>query len=270
MTATKARPVDPNIGRPSNGAVFRFLSGAVLSFDPQVNRDVDLAWVADLARRYDRANVGTLVVSARANGQYIVIDGQHRVLAARDALQGDTEFHCDLRYGLTVADEAALFLELNKRRQVSPVDRFRKSVVAGHEPETSIDAVLNSLGIGMTRHVGPRTVGGPRAVTSLQRKGGDALLALTISTALEAWPNDADGLCEEILRGLGEVLHRHRDEIDVRTFARRLKTRKTAGGLRGQAKTAASIHGGALWNHVADALVSAYNHGRRNKLPRWA
>jgi hypothetical protein len=270
VTVTAAYQINPDVGRPSNGAVYRYISGALLNFDPLVNREVDLAWVADLARRYDPANVGTLVVSARSDGNHVVIDGQHRVLAARDALQADAEFHCDLRYGLTVAQEAALFLELNKRRAVSPIDKFRKHVIAEHEPEVSIDKVLENLGIGMQRHVGPRAVGGPRAVTAIHRKGGDALLALTLSLALEAWPNDSDGLCEEILRGLGEVLHRHGDEIEVTGFAHRLKTSKTAGGLRGQAQTAKGMHGGNLWTHVADTLVSVYNYRRQNKLPRWS
>jgi hypothetical protein len=267
MTATA---IDPTLGQPVDGAVFRSIRADQLQLDPLVNRAVDVAWVSQLARNFDPTNVGTLVVSLRADGTAVVIDGQHRKLAAVDALRPDFEFHCDVRYGLTVPEEAALFLELNKRRNVSPVDHYQKAVVAGREPEVSIAAVLDGLNLRVDKKTALRTIGGPRVLRALHAKGGDELLALTLGTALEAWPEDRDALREEVLRGLGEVLHRHREDLDLPNFVHRLQTRKTPAGLRGEAATGRGIHGGTLWTYVAESLVNVYNRGRRNHLPRWS
>ena len=84
-------------------------------------------------------NSGTLDVSYR-DGRFYIIDGQHRYYAAR--ANGIEKLLCIVRVGLTVEDEARIFVELNtSRKPPKPFDIYKANIRNGNEeiPEVKVD-----------------------------------------------------------------------------------------------------------------------------------
>lgn len=89
--------------------------------------------VAEIAADWDPSGVGTITVSRRHDGSLWVIDGMHRVAAAR--LLGETHLPAKLFVGLTLEGEALMFQRLwgwreqglgrQRRREGRDDDRLR-------------------------------------------------------------------------------------------------------------------------------------------------
>lgn len=257
-------------GASMNGSPVRLIPARDLKLDPRVNRSIDRAWVVRLARSWDASLTGTLVVVARSDGDLIVVDGQHRYLAALELPDPDFMFRCDVRYGLSRAAEHALFLGNNTRRNVHSIDKFKAAVGAGWARESEIQAEVERHGLTIGMRATPQNIGGVRALTTLHARGGTELIGATLDTILAAWPGDADAFAEEILRGVGELLYRYDGEVDREGLVANMRKSASPGGLRGQAKSIRSMRGHPLWEHVADLLVDLYNLRRRShKIAPW-
>lgn len=107
--------------------------------------------IVKIAENWDWRLCLPLIVSRR-QGQLFVIDGQHRLEAAR--LRGDIRdmpvvvFDIDDPKG-----EAELFVQANRsRRAMSPLDDFHAAVVAGDAKSTAINDVVIEAGLVVGRH----------------------------------------------------------------------------------------------------------------------
>jgi hypothetical protein len=103
-----------------------------------------------IERGFDPALVGTLVVSRRDDGTQAVVDGQTRAAAIR-TLAGEgkvtSTVPCLVYVGMSQADEASLFVRLQKeRRGMHSYERFRAALVAGDPEAIAIKAICDRLG----------------------------------------------------------------------------------------------------------------------------
>ena len=94
-------------------------------------------------------------------------------------------------------------------------------------------------------------------------------LKRTLGICLESWGNGSDSFNGDIVVGLGHVMLRHGDTIDVDKMVRKLK-QYPGGPLRllGNAKGLRAASGGTVANAVATVIVNLYGHGRGG-LPHW-
>src|ERR1700685_1634639 len=97
--------------------------------DERVNtRPVDLVWVAKKAADFHPEGLGKLIVSRRADGTIIVIDGQNRAALCRKAgwkgWGGDSRIECEVHVGLTLIEEAGLFSILAGHRSFTAISKF--------------------------------------------------------------------------------------------------------------------------------------------------
>lgn len=112
-----------------------------LRIDTAVQRhEPDMKRVAKLAEEWEDSLVGLLLVSVRDDGDMVVLDGAHRMLAARQ--RGITSLDAEVFFHLTTADEAALFGGRNDRLKVSPLDHWRVRRLRGDKTVLAIEAVL--------------------------------------------------------------------------------------------------------------------------------
>lgn len=110
----------------------RFPAAAFVT-DPRVQRPEDPTWVAELIRLFDPHQVGVITASLRADKKMVVLDGQHRLLAAKGSGNSNLMVTCRLIHGvqedkrvrtLTLEEEAALFITLNHSKRVSAAAQF--------------------------------------------------------------------------------------------------------------------------------------------------
>ena len=81
-------------------------------------------------------------VSERPNDRYAILDGQHRIHAAEK--NGHALFPCIVYFGLTVEEEAMLFVDLNKER-VNPnsLETFKAALRGREETALALKALLD-------------------------------------------------------------------------------------------------------------------------------
>lgn len=148
----KAVKVKPMIGEP---AVLHNAVLAPLMVDETYQRSVEggvsQKQITEMAINWDWRLCMPLLISRRA-GKLFVIDGQHRLEAAR--LRGDITYLPAVIFEFEdQRGEAELFLNANrKRRQVSKLDDFHAAVAAGDAKSIAIRDVVAAAGLVVGRN----------------------------------------------------------------------------------------------------------------------
>lgn len=181
---------------------------AVIKRDTKYQRDLQAAFI-ESAGRYNPDLAGTVVLSSRAGGPY-VLDGGHRIEIAR--LWGVSHVNAFIIDGLSQADEASLFVKLNRtRRALSSHALHKGEITAGaqHYPETAaMVRVVHNAGFHLSNKAG----GNPDAITAIDsvrwvhKYGGDDLLARTLSLVKEMWFGEPKATSGTALKGLAMFL----------------------------------------------------------------
>lgn len=241
---------------------------------PTYQRPTDMKKVDVMADSYDGDALGAVTVSKRADGSLWIVDGAHRAAAALK--RGDKRILANVHTGLTVAEEAELFLKLNDTKKVSAIDRFKASVISGDPTSVDINRLVESHGWIVS--AGGKD-GGIAAVTSLEflyRGGGEVseasgpnLLNETLSVIRDAWGASSDGVAAMLLRGVGRMLGRYGTYIDGNKIRTKLRKQSPAG-LYADARTLAKVSNISMADSVGKVIVNSYNvRMTQGALPEW-
>lgn len=151
--ATNRLKCNPPLGRMP---VLQYLRPSEIGIDPAYQRSIDApgsqALIRKIAQHWNWDLCQPLVVAARPTGALMVIDGQHRLAAAR--MRGDIDqLPCTIVHYASAADEAASFVHLNQqRRPLTKVELF-KAAVASEDPEArAILAAMAAAGLSIAPH----------------------------------------------------------------------------------------------------------------------
>lgn len=244
-----------------------------LIVDPEVQRALDSVKADKIAKNLRLAGIGSLVVSHRPDGTNHVIDGQHRRAALRSAGLGDNLINCLVYENLTRAEEAAMFLLLNDRTSVTPIDKFRIKVIRGDVDACDINKILAGSGwyVGASKSRGRVwAIGAVESLYARARERGPEILTLLLKTVGEAWDYDGDSLRSEIVSGLGGVLLRHESETDIPKLVHELSEFGGPRLLIGKAKALRDMKGGTVADAMAEILIVAHNKKKQSRrLPNW-
>lgn len=178
-----------------------------LMVDPSYQRVLEEKRVNKIVAEFDPALLGVLEVSLR-NGKAAIFDGQHRFAALQR--RGAKDAPCLIHEGLTVAEEAMLFVDLQTRRKaLRPLDRFKARIVAGDESAISITRIAHEHGYVIAE--GANSINGIGAVAALDRiydRGGSDLLSKTLElvSVYRGEPKGTDG---SLLEGLAIAIERY-------------------------------------------------------------
>lgn len=139
-----------------NMPVLQYVQPSQLLIDESYQRSLQLgqsqSLIRKIAQHWNWDLCQPLVVSRREDGGLFVIDGQHRLAAAR--LREDiTQLPAVvLTYG-SAADEAANFVHLNQqRRPLGKVELFRAAVASGETEAVAISDLITEAGLALAPH----------------------------------------------------------------------------------------------------------------------
>jgi hypothetical protein len=127
-----------------------------LRIDPVYQRSILTGASQTLIRRismfWDWGLCQPLAVARRTDGTLMVVDGQHRLEAAR--LRRDIpHLPCVITSYSTAGDEAAAFVALNQqRRPLSALDLFKAAVAAEDDSALAITRLLAENGLSVAPH----------------------------------------------------------------------------------------------------------------------
>ncbi|RCH70516.1 hypothetical protein DT019_03225 [Streptomyces sp. SDr-06] len=262
-------------------ASIEWLSPADITRDPRVNtRPVDSAWVERKAREgFDLTRLGVPVVSRRASGEQVWLDGQNRGELLRKAGWPTRKIECKVFTGLTLQQEAALFLGLNDGRQVKAVYKFLGRVTAGEADAVAISAIATSLGWRISDQAGSTSITAVKSLERLfhgERAQNPAMapgraLTLTLRIVTEAWGYKSEAVNGDVLLGIGSIFNRFGEVVELPALIKKLAEFPAGpSGLLGKARGARDFKGGTVAHCVSEIVVRAYNTRRRaGSLPDW-
>lgn len=168
------------------------LRPSTVGVDPRFNRELDEKRADRMAGALEEHRIGVPVVSERSDGTYIAIDGQHRIAALKSA-KVDTQRDFEVFEGLTLEEEARLFLELNSGRKAPGVfDHYKASLVAKDPQDMQVDKIVRAAGLRVTRSTVP---GGVRAIHALRAAHKNKNLAATLRVLCGWVPGLSEPAC---------------------------------------------------------------------------
>lgn len=246
--------------------------------DPEVQRaeGVDQRRVGKMAGNFNPDALGTLIVSERADGTYVVLDGMHRRAAALLAGYANS-VDCIVFGGLTVAEEASLFLLYNDKKDPSAVSRFRARVTAGEFSAVEINRIVRERGWRIAPQSDVGAIAAVRQLESVYRTAANTqpegaypvVLSRTLKILTEAWEYDLNSVSGSMLAGVGQLIGRFGDSVDDKALISKLQRHRPMA-LIGRARLLKDAQGGVVPAALAKIIAGEYNNRRRtNMLPEW-
>jgi len=201
-------------------STIEWLPANTIGQDPRVNtREVDYGWVAAQSKpgvfKWDY--LGTIAVSQRDGGARISVDGQHRIALVTAVGAPDVDLKCEVFRGLSLADEAGLFLGLNASRTIRPVSKFLARVTMGDPLCSEVLRIVENRGWQITATPGRGVLSCVKAMERIHTadtirngRGGDEPQALhdALTLITSAWGQHEQAGHESLISGLGKLLVR--------------------------------------------------------------
>lgn len=271
MTAVLSLP-------PTARSSIRDISLDEIIIDPRVQRaeGVDQRRIDKMASNFDPDALGVLILSQRADGTLACLDGMHRRTAAMQA-GWKQPVAARIFTGLSLAQEAGLFLLYNDKKDPSAISRFSARVLAGDEVAVDISNIVREYGWTIRQSA---DVGSLTAVDALERvyrtgagtlsDGANPVLTeRVLSTITDAWGHEPIAVHQVILGGVAQLYGRFGSAVDAAKLVREIQNTQPRV-LIGRAKTLKDVQGGTVPAALAKILVSLHNNRRRsNLLPEW-
>lgn len=154
---------------------FKLIDKKQLIINDEYQREASPTKILELSRNWSWIACGAISVAER-EGSYWVVDGQHRLLAARK--RSDIRALPCIVFGIEdVAEEAQGFLNANaNRKPVNAVAKHRAAVVAGDELAARVQGLLDLLGLTLSGH--PKTADQIRCIALIRRRAAEDFRAL--------------------------------------------------------------------------------------------
>lgn len=248
-----------------NDPELRPLTVSALVVDPRVQRSLDTRRVARIADTLNLDAIGVITVSARDNGDYAVIDGQHRTAALREAGHGNGKAMCRVFAGLTLAEEAEMFRLLNNTAKPQYIDLFRVRVIEGDADAVDMARTLKRHGWKVLAGNGAGCFTAVAAFERIYNLDGEAA-ERTIATITRAWGRDAHNADGRLVEGIGLVYVRYGAAADSDDLIERLaRFSGGSGALLGRARGLRDLVGSTVPRAVAEIVVEEYNRRRKTR-----
>lgn len=238
-----------------------------LKVDPSFQRPLNDRKVAKIAAEFDPDAVGVVYVSKRTDGEYVILDGQNRIAAIRRIGWGDQKVPCMVFVGLTLEQEARLFVEFNDlRTRPRPIEIHKANVVAGDVVSVGIERILEKHGLRFATGPGNGAVVAVGAVKQAYERGGPESLDFAIDTIVRTWGYNTENFNGEVLRALTLLAARYGQDLDQDRLIKAL-SKHTVPALVQRAKVLrAEFAGGELISVVAQIILKHYNYRNASHL----
>lgn len=238
-----------------------------IKLDSKYQRVLHQEKVAKMVRNFMPEAFGVLIVSYRAGDGYYVLDGQHRIAAAK--LKGIIEVPCRVLHGLSVEDEAFIFNLVNAERTlISPLERFKARIVFGDQRALEIQKILADYGYKIDLEHKKNTTNYPEyiwAVSTVERqytRYGPGMLKKIMFVISNAWGGQTKATSGTMIEGVSLFLRENKN-ADLGRLVAKLKQVPTEVVLR----DAKMYTMGRMAQGVAIALREIYNKNlRRGRL----
>lgn len=265
---------------PDHHVELLFLSIDDLTIDPNIQRGEEPGEIASIVENFNPAALGTLTAAARETRRgpklvqsYSLLDGQQRRAALailRTKGVYDQKVAVLVHHGLSIEEQAELFLLLNYRRSVGAMQRFKARLTAGEAKARAIKRILDDLQISFGNPPrGFMAIG--RADDIFEEVNGPERLRWALTMIRDIYDEDHKGGCYDgrVMVAFG-LLHRHfvmRGALDEQWLTKKLMSHSpVVNKLIGMGRMRKDVNGGDISYNIAMALVKIYNESKRGEV----
>ena len=235
-----------------------------LKVDTRAQRAMDDRHMESLKNSFDVRKVGAVIVSERSDGSRYILDGQHRIFGAQGC-GFDGGIPAIVHRGLTLAEEAELFLALNSNKAVPLMEKFKTRVTAGDKQASAVNHIVEDEGFSVGQAArSDHSISAVAQLEAIYRNSGHRALRYTLQVIREAWqPLSVQARSARILAAVSTVVSAPGVELD-RLIGALSKT--TANVIMADADFMVDMHS-HLTKRKADAevVLKAYNKGLRRE-----
>lgn len=204
--------------------------------DNRYNRDIDQKWVDEIAAGFNPDQLQTLNVSrrifraTRGSGgklteqqvfdgdtvaasriEYVVISGQHRLLATLKAKGPDFQLACNIYDGLTEEQEADLFALFDEKvRPHNWWQRHRSRLFGKNKEAVEIERIVTESGMQTFKGTSARdgVIYAISTLYSIYRLSGPEFLRRVLEIHYTAWTDNGDGYTASMIQGTALLMRR--------------------------------------------------------------
>lgn len=245
-----------------------------LKVDHRYQRELDQRRVERMGTNWDPVKAGTVTVNRRPYGHLFVVDGQHRLAAARVA--GLDALQCAI-YEISPLEEPRLFVELQKQRKnVLPFEQHRALLEYGDETASAVERAIRRAGYRVGTSKGHRVL---RSVTALykayvrgeawRRRGesvtGERHLEEVITVIDRSWGASQRHFNTTAVEGVSRFLCAY-PEVGYVQLAERLARFDFSEYERRTNALRSVMTGSAAGDAATHAILGMWNHRRKNAL----
>ena len=253
-----------------------------LTIDPEVQRwNFNPRKVENIVKNFKPEVLDIVTVSKRNAATMVIIDGWHRHEAVRRLTDSTGTLHCRVFTGLTKAEEAQMFMDLNPGNQPTALDRYRMRIHTGDATILAVDKAIHEYGWSVHPMPGPSHLQCVKALERIQvisdkEEANADLLRDTMLVTTRVFGHAREAGTATLLEGIAAFLVENRKlkQFDQDRLIEQLKQYPgQAFGLIGDAQTVSRMSKMRPAMAVADQLVKQYNKGLRvggpSELPAW-
>lgn len=250
--------------------------------DERVNtRPVETTWVSKKAEDFHPEALGKPIVSRRDDGTIVVIDGQNRIALCRKVgwkgWGADGRIECEVHEGLSLIEEAGLFVQLAGHRSFTAMSKFLARKTQQDPVVLDITAIVERNDYRIDSIPAGDAI---TAVSTLlkihandRRRHPDdpqlTVLNATLATIVHAWQHTPGATDQSVIDGLGMLYLAYGGFIDDELFRRVLS--EYPGGpkqLKAEGASARNVVGGTVGKGVAFIAAQAYDAEQRKTSKR--
>lgn len=229
--------------------------------DLTYQRPVGERFVREIVLNFDERLVGTIQVSARADGRFAILDGQTRWKAMQ--LVGKRRCWAAIYEGLDEAAEARFFYRVNKHRKgVHSFYGFRARVLSGEEKAVRIQRLVEQAGLKISPNTSGETsdvaaVSALEWVYDLDSPHREDTLSPVLRVMGTTWAGLKRSTDAELMRGLGRFYAAYGDDEIVEQPSDRFQDLLVGIGPQLLIQRARDVAGTVVHNRAATGLAMA-------------
>ncbi len=228
--------------------------------------------IRKMVREFNWRDFTPLVVTPiNEDGDFAVIDGQHRLEAAK-LHPLVNEVPCYIVHADTLEEQAEGFLGINTGRvPISAVEAHFALVAKGDRSAIHIAEICRLASVTVSRshkrsdQLPPGHTTAVGAIREAIAKFGEGATRKALDAIMLAHAETSGALSANLITALAGLYRQHDDEIDEEHLVTVLAD-IDPGQLMADAKAYRKIQGGTVRDALRIALMTAYNKGARGKL----
>lgn len=195
--------------------VLQYTPPALLKIDSNYQRDINnpasRILIGRIAKDWNWDLCQPLVTVRRDGGDLYVIDGQHRLMAAKE--RGDVDQLPVVIVNLPSAEsEAQLFVSFNRnRRPLKPLDIWKAALAAGDAETTSINGILRKHGLSVwsssnNKNMRAGAVTNIGGLTKIYREQGAEQFEATVAVIAAAFGHEGLQYSATLFNGVAAII----------------------------------------------------------------